>query len=117
MASILLLPDNLEFPRQPTDSPSGYQGRPVDAFAQLLQETMAQSMQQRDSAAAVVPIILQVATEALDKIKHLTFDSTISEHISQMRKDAIERMAMSLDIPPEVLTGMGGSNHWSSWQI
>jgi hypothetical protein len=60
---------------------------------------------------------LQVAVDALDKIKHLTFDSTISEHISQMRKDAVARMAMSLDIPPEVLTGMGGSNHWSSWQI
>jgi hypothetical protein len=26
-------------------------------------------------------------------------------------------MAMSLDIPPEVLTGIGAGNHWSAWQV
>lgn len=116
-AGILLLPDQLDFPRQPPENPGDPQQTGLDGFAELLQRTMAQSLQQRDSAAALVPIILQVATEALDKIKHLTFDSTISDKIVEMRKAAVERMAMSLDIPPEVLTGMGGSNHWSSWQI
>jgi hypothetical protein len=116
-AGILLLPDGIDFPRQPQANPGDAQPTGLEGFAELLQRTMATSMQQRDNAAAIVPIILQVATEALDKIKHLTFDSSISEHISQMRKDAVSRMAMSLDIPPEVLTGMGGSNHWSSWQI
>jgi hypothetical protein len=116
-AGILLLPDNIDFPRQPTANPGDPQPSGIDGFAEVLQRTMATSMQQRDNAAAIVPIILQVAVEALDKIKHLTFDSSISEHISTMRKDAVQRMAMSLDIPPEVLTGMGGSNHWSSWQI
>lgn len=116
-AGILLLPDNIDFPRPPQETPNVPQRSGVEGFADLLQKTMATSMQQRDNAAAVVPIILQVAVDALDKIKHLTFDSTISEHISQMRKDAVSRMAMSLDIPPEVLTGMGGTNHWSGWQI
>jgi hypothetical protein len=116
-AGILLLPDNIEFPQPPDAAPGSVSRTGVDGFADLLQNTMATSLQQRDSAAAVVPIILQVAVDALDKIKHLTFDSSISDHIAEMRKAAIERMAMSLDIPPEVLTGMGGSNHWSSWQI
>lgn len=116
-AGILLLPDNIDFPSQPSEQPGVAAPTGVDGFSQLLQRTMATSLQQRDSAAALVPIILQVATEALDKIKHLTFDSTISDKIGDLRKDAVTRMAMSLDIPPEVLTGMGGSNHWSSWQI
>lgn len=116
-AGILLLPDNIEFPRQPSENPADVLPTGVTGFAQLLQQTMATSLQQRDSAAALVPIVLQVATEALDKIKHLTFDSTLSEHISTMRQDAVKRMAMSLDIPPEVLLGMGGTNHWSGWQI
>lgn len=110
-AGMLLVPDGIDFPRQPGD-PQG-----VDGLVAVLTRTMATSLQQRDSAAALVPIILQASPEALDKIKHLTFDSSLSEHISTMRKDAVGRMAMSLDIPPEVLTGMGGSNHWSSWQI
>jgi hypothetical protein len=116
-AGILLLPDNIDFPKTPGENPGIPQRTGVEGFADLLQRTMATSMQQRDNAAAVVPIILQVAVEALDKIKHLTFDSKISEHISTMRKDAVERLGMGLDIPPEVLSGMGKSNHWSSWQI
>jgi hypothetical protein len=116
-AGILLLPDNIDFPRDPNQAPGTPQRTGVEGFADLLQRTMATSMQQRDNAAAVVPIILQVAVDALDKIKHLTLDSTISEHISTMRKDAVERLGMGMDIPPEVLSGMGKSNHWSSWQI
>lgn len=116
-AGILLLPDSIDFPAAPSDVPGSSTPGGIDGFAQLLQRTMATSMQQRDSAAAIVPIVLQVATDALDKIKHLTFDSAISDKITEMREAAVKRMAMSLDIPPEVLTGMGGSNHWSSWQI
>jgi len=116
-AGILLLPDSIDFPAAPSDVPGSSVPGGIDGFAQLLQRTMATSMQQRDSAAAIVPIVLQVATDALDKIKHLTFDSAISDKITEMREAAVKRMAMSLDIPPEVLTGMGGSNHWSSWQI
>lgn len=116
-AGILLLPDNIDFPRQPSENPGEPEPSGALGFSQLLQRTMATSLQQRDSAAALVPIILQASTEALDKIKHLTFDSKISDEIGGMRKAAIERMAMSLDIPPEVLTGMGAANHWSGWQI
>lgn len=116
-AGILLLPDNIDFPTPPGQPPGDMQQRGIDGFAQLLQRTMATSLQQRDSAAALVPIVLQVATDALDKIKHLTFASDMSERITDMRKAAVERMAMSLDIPPEILTGMGSSNHWSSWQV
>jgi hypothetical protein len=110
-AGVLLLPDNIDFPRQPDDPPG------IEGFTQVLARTMATSLQQRDNAAAIVPIMLQASVDALDKIKHLTFDSQISEHITAMREAAVRRMAMSLDIPPEVLTGMGGTNHWSGWQI
>jgi len=116
-AGILLLPDQIDFPRGSTDVPGDYMPGTLDGFAALLQRTMATSMQQRDSAAAVVPILLQASGDVLDKIKHLTFDSQISGEISTMRKDAVTRLGMGLDIPPEVLGGMGQSNHWSSWQI
>lgn len=116
-AGILLLPDNIDFPAAPGEVPGDKRQTGIDGFASLLQKTMATSLQQRDSAAALVPIVLQVATEALDKIKHLTFASDISDRITEMRKAAVERMAMSLDIPPEVLTGMGDSNHWSAWAV
>ena len=114
---MLLMPDNVTFPSQPSELPGQPRPSGVDGLTELLQKTMATSLQQRDSAAAIVPIILQAPIEALDKIKHLVFDSQISDHITTMRTEAVKRMAMSLDIPPEVLTGMGGTNHWSGWQI
>ena len=116
-AGLLLLPDNIDFPDQPGDVPGEVRQGGIDGFTATLTRTMATSLQQRDSAAALVPIVLQAPAEALDKIQHLTFSSEISDKITEMRKAAVERMAMSLDIPPEVLTGMGGANHWSSWQI
>lgn len=116
-AGILLLPDNIDFPRPPTENPGDPQPSGAYGFMQLLQQTMATSLQQRDSAAALVPLMLQASPDALDKIKHLTFESQISDKIIDMRVEAIKRMAMALDIPPEVLTGMGASNHWSAWQI
>lgn len=116
-AGLLLLPDNIDFPRTPPEGASDSLPSGIEGFTALLQHTMATSLQQRDSAAALVPIILQASTEALDKIKHLTFDSQISGEIQNMREAAVKRMAQSLDIPPEVLTGMGGTNHWSGWQI
>lgn len=116
-AGLLLLPDEIDFPRQPSETPGDPLPPTIEGFTALLQRTMATSLQQRDSAAALVPIIVQAPTDALDKIKHLTFDSKISDEIGSMREAAVKRMAMSLDIPPEVLTGMGGTNHWSGWQI
>ena len=116
-AGMLLVPDGIDFPRQTPGVPGEIEQTGIEGLTQLLQRTMATSLQQRDSAAALVPIILQAAPEALDKIKHLTFESQISDKIIDMRSEAVKRMAMSLDIPPEVLTGMGGTNHWSGWQI
>lgn len=110
-AGILLMPDSIDFPRQPGDPPN------ADGLTQVLTRTMATSLQQRDSAAALVPIVVQANPDAIDKVKHLTLDSQISDKIGELRKEAVQRMAMSLDIPPEVLLGMGSTNHWSGWQI
>jgi hypothetical protein len=34
-----------------------------------------------------------------------------------LRREAVERLAIGLDMPPEVLLGLGDSNHWSAWQV
>lgn len=110
-AGVLTLPEGMDFPRQPGEAadPAG--------FATVLMRTMAQSLTNRESAEAMVPIILQGRADQLDKIKHLTFWSELSDQLLPLRKAAITSLAQSLDVPPEVLLGMGDSNHWSAWQI
>src|SRR5690606_39442074 len=43
--------------------------------------------------------------EHLDKLKPITFWSELSENITRMLDKAIQRVALALDIPSEILTG------------
>lgn len=110
-AGVLALPDDLDFPRREGEAadPAG--------FAAVLMRTMAASLADRSTAEAMVPIILQGKADSLDKIKHVTFWSDLSDQLLPLRKEAIRSLAQSLDIPPEVLLGLGDTNHWSAWAI
>jgi hypothetical protein len=110
-AGVMTLPEGMDFPRRPGEAadPAG--------FATVLMRTMAASLTDRASAEAMVPIILQGKADELDKIKHITFWSDLSDQLLPLRKSAITSLAQSLDVPVEVLLGMGETNHWSAWAI
>lgn len=108
---ILFIPDTIDLPHGEDDQ-SG-----PDGFAALLMRTMATSLRDRTSAEAMVPIMVQGSAEDIDKVKHLTFWSPMSDHLSDMWTRAILSLGQSLDVPPEVMTGLGGSNHWSAWAV
>lgn len=110
-AGILALPDSLQLPRGDTD-PTG-----ADGFFAYLMRAMGRSLRDRSSAEAMVPIMITGPAEDIDKIRHITFWSELSEQISTMREGALRSLAQSLDIPPEVLLGLGGTNHWAAWAI
>ena len=112
-AGMLCLPQNIDFPRG-DDDPAGVKG-----FSQVLGRTMGTSLQDRASAEAMVPIMVTMPVDALDKVRLITFWSALSEQLLPMREAAIRSLAQSLDVPPEVLLGMsaGHTNHWTAWQI
>jgi hypothetical protein len=64
-----------------------------------------------------VPLVITVPPDAVDKIKFLTFWSELSDRIQEMEDASIKRLAAALDIPLEVLTGMGDTSHWNAWAI
>ena len=110
-AGLLPLPSNIDFPRGPED-PTGLLG-----FGHRLMQTMATSLQDRSSAEAMVPILITVPPDVLDKIKPVTFWSELSDQLLPLRESAIKSLAQSLDIPPEVLLGIGDTNHWNAWAV
>jgi hypothetical protein len=71
----------------------------------------------RGSAAAVVPLVVKVPGELVDKMKHLTFDTPFDDRVQALLDQAIKRLALGLDIPPEILTGTSAMNHWGAWQV
>ena len=110
-AGLLLMAQGVDFPRGDGVA-SG-----VDGLAQILMQAMATSIEDRASSEAMVPIIATLPPDVVDKVKHLTFWSELSDKIQEMEDAAIRRLAVGLDIPPEALTGIGSTNHWNAWAV
>lgn len=116
-AGIFLLPDNINLP-----APEGAEGaethtaNTAEQLATLIATAMQQSLTNRASASALVPIIITAPAEAISAAQHLTFWTELDAHAIELRNEAIRRLALGMDMPPEVLTGSADSNHWSAWQ-
>lgn len=113
-AGLMFVPEGMDFPRQDED-PGGLTG-----LMAYIQRAAAASMADQSRASAMVPIMVSVPdhmVEHMSSIRPVTFWSELSGEITPMKDRAITRLASSAEIPAEVLTGMGDSNHWSAWLI
>ena len=131
---IMFVPQEMSLPAQSApgampDDDGGIEGGPggviepwAPATSQDLQDLLfdvaTTAYGDQDSMAAFLPVIASVPGEWTKNVTHLKFDSTVSETALKTRDSAIRRLAMSLDVAPERLLGMGAnSNHWSAWAI
>lgn len=88
----------------------------ASTFVDLLTEAMQTAKKNRADASALVPIVVTAPGEYLDKVKYDTFWSPLDEHAVELRTEAIRRLSLGMDMPPEVLTGTADMNHWNVWQ-
>lgn len=124
-AGLLLLPSETSFASTPTrdlnpgdpqaTANDSVQAGDAQGLADLLMETMQVAVQNPESAAAMVPIIGEAPGEYIDKIQHINFWSDLDEIAGSLRDESIRRIATGMDMPPEVLLGTAGSNHWNAW--
>lgn len=89
----------------------------VDDFMEVLTDAMVTPIGDRGSASSVVPLAVTVPGEYVDKIKHITFWSEFSETVIALSERAVKRLALGLDMPPEVVTGISTMNHWGAWRV
>lgn len=123
-AGVLIVPTEVEFGRAnvPKDDGAGAtQSSDATSAAQdLMQEFVEiaeEALANRNSASALVPLVLQVPGEFVDKVKHINFWSEFDEKIGEMQLKARDRLAIGMDMPPEILSGVGELNHWNAWQV
>lgn len=126
-AGIFVLPQGVTFPPPPEND--GDPENTADQFMQMLHETMSAAYKDPGSAASQTPIVITVPDDVIDKIKEpIHFWSPFDAQAGQERVSAIERLALGLDIPPEIVMGMTrgrsssggtgtGASHWMAWQI
>lgn len=110
-AGILMLPQEMSFPRSSQEDDSS------DEFDSILHRAMVTPLQDRDDASALVPIVLRVPGDQIASAKLLTFGHDLDSQVTPMREAAIKRIALGLDMPAEILLGMGSMNHWGAWQL
>lgn len=80
-------------------------------------ETFSIAVQEPGSGAALAPIVLQGPGEQLRNIQHIKLGTEFTDTVMNLREAATRRLSLALDVPPEVLMGMAGTNHWSAWAI
>jgi hypothetical protein len=88
-----------------------------NAVLNAIMQAMLTPIEDRESASAVVPLLLGAPDEAIGKIRYDSFSTPFDKNTKELRDEAIRRLALSLDAPPELLSGMGDVNHWSGWLI
>lgn len=113
-AGILMMPSEITFPTPKEADPNASQ---ADNFMATLAEAMLTPISEPDSPSAVVPIVVTAPGEFLGDVKHITFWSELDEKVIEMRDNAVKRLALGLDTPPEILLGMAESNHWNAWLV
>ncbi|MGA5033385.1 hypothetical protein ACPB8P_22835 [Streptomyces cellulosae] len=104
---VLLIPKGTRFPTAP-GAPSDAEDDLIDIFM----EVASTAISEPDSAAATVPIVLEVPAESIGGIKWLKFESDFDNLAVQLREEAIRRFANGLEVPAEILLGLGDANHW-----
>lgn len=111
-AGMLIIPNNLDFPLEQGVTTQG------EALMMRLAQAMAASLKGEGTAMALVPLIVEAAPEDIDKsFKLINFASELSKQAVELRQEAIRRLSLGMDIAPEILTGQGEMNHWSSWFV
>lgn len=89
----------------------------ADPFMREMIETAAQAIKTPGTAASVLPIMMRVPAEYIEKFKLFDFTLKIDDRIIEKRESATKRLATELDVPAEILLGLGTINHWGQFAI
>lgn len=110
-SGVWIIPKELDF-AQGDEDPQGPEG-----LMDLMRRAAEASLSNPGQASSQVPIILEAPGEQIANFSHQTFSTELSQEVLELRTAAIRRLALTLDMPSELVLGMGESNHWSAWQI
>lgn len=88
-----------------------------DPFLDALMEAMLTPIRDRSSASAIVPLLVTVPDEVTEKFVKMNFATQLDEAVESKTDQAIRRLALGEDCPPELLLGMATMNHWGAWLV
>lgn len=119
-AGLLILPESATIMGGIAESDQEDDDPEVDPFLAALMDAMITPIRNRDTAAAVVPVVATVRDDVASTVGQdslIKFSTPFDAQSRDLRDEAIRRLALGLDVTPEMLLGMGAVNHWSAWLL
>jgi hypothetical protein len=85
-----------------------------DPFLRDLKNAMMAPIANEGAASQIVPLVIRGSTEAVERgIRHIqVIDPTQLYPETGLRYECVKRIALGVDMPPEILLGMTDANHW-----
>ena len=105
---LLLMPNQDDFPAEENTTAG-------ESLMKRMAEVMGASLRGEGTAMGLMPLIVE--SSAPDAWRHMNFETELSKQAMDLRKEAIERLGVGMDMPPEVLSGTGQANHWSGYLV
>lgn len=113
---ILFIPESMATTKNVREEDDNPDGRRSQWMANLEAAMLAPIANEGD-AGGVVPVVITGSREDIEAVRYERLQREESEILLDKLKTSLGRMGNSLDIPPEILTGMADANHWTAWQI
>ena len=114
-SGILLVPQEIA----PAPAEGGSDEDPL--MEPLMEDLVNHLVAQKENAGtaeASAPFVLSGAAEFLPEVRTVALHDTQNDYAEQaLRRESVERLAQGLDMPKEMLTGVGQTNHWAAKQI
>lgn len=113
---LLMFPNTMTLARNTNEEQDGV-AVGSDEFMGELTAAMLAPITNEGDAGGVVPIVLTGDAEDIKAVTHLQLARETSPSLAAKLEESLRRMGRGMDLPPEILAGLGDSNHWSAWQI
>jgi hypothetical protein len=115
LAGMLLLPSEVS---PPPLEPGKDDDPEQSPFLQMFITHTRAQIEDPGSAEAKIPFLLEAAYDYLDQVRWIQMHDPQSDYLERdLRIEAIKRLALGLDMPPEALEGFSNTNHWAAQQI
>lgn len=111
-AGILKVPSELVLANPNPNAPPG-----TDPFSTGLGDALVGAVMDTRSAGRIAPIVVRGPGDALANMEPLDLIRDLPEWVPDLMEKVLRQMATGLNLPAEILTGMGDINHWGQWLI
>lgn len=108
---ILLYPQEVTFPAKP-----GFE-KEADPFTAEWIDIAGKVIADPGSALAAIPLPMKVPKEYIDSFKHMDFANSYDERLMELINLYRDRLATGMNVPKEVIMGMGDTSHWNAWTL